>query len=58
MLRIYLFLYEHFSSSTPMSTITENIDNLTTEELLGPPKYDTVGLFMVFLSALITGVIA
>lgn len=41
-----------------MSTITENIDNLTTEELLGPPKYDTVGLFMVFLSALITWVIA
>lgn len=41
-----------------MSTITENIDNLTTEELLGPPKYDSIGLFMVFLSALITGVIA
>ncbi len=41
-----------------MSTITENIDNLTTEELLGPPKYDTIGLFMVFLSALITWVIA
>lgn len=37
-----------------MSTITENSDNLTTEELLGPPKYDTIGIFMVFLSALIT----
>lgn len=41
-----------------MSTIIENIDNLTSEELLGPPKYDSIGMFMVFLSALITGVIA
>jgi hypothetical protein len=40
-----------------MSTILENIDNLSEEELLGPPKYDAIGVFMVFLSAFITGVI-
>jgi hypothetical protein len=40
-----------------MSIITENIDNLSDEEVLGPPKYDAIGIFMVFLSTLITGVI-
>ena len=35
-----------------MSSI-ENIDNLSPEELLAPPKYDAIGVFMVFLTALI-----
>lgn len=36
----------------------ENIDNLTPEELLGPPKYDAIGILMVFLTGLIVGVLS
>lgn len=40
-----------------MSTIAENTDNLSLEEFLAPPKYDAVGVFMVFLTSLIIGVL-
>ncbi len=36
----------------------ENIDNLSTEEFLGPPKYDAVGVFMIFLTGMIVGVVS
>ncbi len=36
----------------------ENIDNLSVEEFLGPPKYDGMGVMMVFLTGMIVGAIA
>lgn len=40
------------------ANLPDEIENLSTEDYLAPPKYDTLGIFMVFLSAIITGVIA
>ena len=36
----------------------ENIDKLTPEELLGPPKYDAVGILMILLTELIIWVLS
>ena len=41
-----------------MSSSIENIDNLSAEEFLAPPKYDAVGVLMVFLTALIVGALS
>ncbi|GAB0174681.1 MAG: hypothetical protein HHAS10_05600 [Candidatus Altimarinota bacterium] len=41
---------------SPQVVETEN--NVTPEELLGPPKYDPMGILMTFLSSLIVGVVA
>jgi hypothetical protein len=32
--------------------------NFTPEELLGPPKYDPIGVLMTFLTSLIVGVVS
>ncbi len=40
-----------------MSTIAENIDSLTPEERLAPPKYDGLWVLMVLLTTLIVGAI-
>lgn len=39
-----------------MSSI-ENIDNLTPEELISPPKYDAMSVLMAMITSLIVGVI-
>ncbi len=36
----------------------ENIDNLSAEEFLGPPKYDSIGVFMIFLTGMIVWVVS
>lgn len=41
-----------------MDTVVENLDNLSPEELLGPPKYDGVGILMVMLSSFMVGMVA
>lgn len=41
-----------------MDTTIENLDNLSAEELLGPPKYDGMGVLMVLLMTFIVGMIA
>jgi hypothetical protein len=41
-----------------MSTLTEDLDTPTPEEILAPPKYDAVGVAMVFITSLIVGIVA
>lgn len=38
--------------------LTESPNSLTSEEVLGPPRYDAMGVLMTFLTSLIVGVIA
>jgi magnesium-transporting ATPase (P-type) len=39
-----------------MPSSIEEFDSLSSEDRLGPPKYDMIGVLMVFLSMLIIGV--
>lgn len=41
-----------------MDTAVENLDNLSPEELLGPPKYDGIGILMVMLASFMVGMVA
>jgi hypothetical protein len=40
-----------------MSSSTENIDSLSAEEILWPPKYDAMGVLMTLFTACIVGII-
>ena len=41
-----------------MDTLVENLDNISAEELLAPPKYDAIGVLMVFLTSFIVGIVS
>lgn len=56
-LRIYLSQFEPFSLFLLMLS-SENLDNLSPEEILTPPRYDGLGVTMSIMSAFIVSIVS